>query len=114
VTFDPAQRLVELLYSVAPEQLPRTTKLAVALSGGVDSMFLLASLARSGRRFARVRALHVNHHLLPEADAWAGFCGESAQHLRVPCEVLHARGKPGKRESREEWARNVRYAALRR
>jgi tRNA(Ile)-lysidine synthetase-like protein len=112
VIVDPAQRLIELLSAIATNASPRAAKLSVAFSGGVDSMFLLAALARSRRRFARVRALHVNHHLLPEADEWAVFCREAARTLRVSCDVLHARGSPSQGESREEWARGARYAAL--
>jgi tRNA(Ile)-lysidine synthase len=112
VIVDPAQRLIELLSAILTNASPRAAKVAVAFSGGVDSMLLLAALARSRRLFARVRALHVNHHLLPEADEWAVFCRSAARRLRVPCEILSAEGKPRQGDSREEWARGARYAAL--
>lgn len=91
---------------------PHDTPLAVALSGGADSVALLALVAGAGT----VRAVHVHHGIRgAEADRDEAFCREIAAALGVPLSVLHidvpalaaARG-----EGMETAARNARYAAL--
>jgi tRNA(Ile)-lysidine synthase len=87
-------------------------RLVLGLSGGIDSTVLLHVLAalRDSLRF-ELSALHVNHHLSPNADAWAAFCRSAAQAHGVPCRVIDvsiARGN-----SLERAARDARYAALR-
>ena len=42
---------------------------AVALSGGIDSVVLLHQL----RHVPGIRAVHVHHGLSPNADAWTAF-----------------------------------------
>lgn len=93
---------------------------AVAVSGGRDSIALLHSTLRHATELGlRVVALHVNHGLLPEADGWQRDlqrrCAEWARRgapLRLVCERLATRPQPG--DSVEAWARRARYAALRR
>lgn len=92
---------------------------AVAFSGGRDSLALLHATARSAATLGlQVVALHVHHGLLPEADAWV----RSAQQL---CARWRRRGwpvrlrwqrlphGPAPGDSVEAWARRERYAALR-
>ena len=91
---------------------------AVAFSGGRDSLALLHATSRSARLLGlQVVALHIHHGLLPEADAWLA----SAQHLcdrwrrhGFPLQLRWARlsGRPGSGESLEAWARAGRYVAL--
>jgi tRNA(Ile)-lysidine synthase TilS/MesJ len=57
-----AERLAQLL----PE-FPNVA-LCVALSGGLDSVTLLAALAARRRVRTRLRAVHVNHGLHPNAE----------------------------------------------
>ena len=50
-------------------------RLALALSGGLDSVVLLhALLALRDHHFYELRAVHVHHGLSPRADDWADFC----------------------------------------
>ena len=91
---------------------------AVAFSGGRDSLALLHASCRSARALGlQVVALHIHHGLLPEADAWL----RSAQRLCArwqrrgwPLQLRWARlsGQPAAGDSVEAWARAGRYAAL--
>jgi tRNA(Ile)-lysidine synthase len=82
-------------------------RVAVGLSGGVDSVVLLHALSR----LLPVRAVHVHHGLSPKADAWARFCRAYCRSLGVPIAVKRVRvAKDGK--GLEAAAREARYAVL--
>lgn len=50
-------------------------RLALGLSGGLDSVVLLhVLLALRGQHSFELRAVHVHHGLSPHADDWAAFC----------------------------------------
>ncbi|HFD15922.1 MAG TPA: tRNA lysidine(34) synthetase TilS, partial [Rhodospirillales bacterium] len=88
-------------------------RLAVALSGGADSMALLA-LAREWVRDREgdLLALIVDHGLRPGSDREAAEVAGWARALGVGAEVLRWRGpKPASRI--QERAREARYALLR-
>ena len=92
--------------------LPADAPLAVALSGGADSVALLAMLAPLGHLIA----LHVHHGIRgEEADRDALFCRKLTQRLDVPLEVLHIDAPALARERKvgiETAARDGRYAAM--
>src|SRR5688572_1361024 len=79
-------------------------RVAVGLSGGVDSVVLLHALSK---KFP-VRAVHVHHGLSPNADAWAAFCRKLCTRLGTPLTVRRVkvvrRGK-----GLEAAAREARY-----
>ena len=82
-------------------------KLAVALSGGVDSVTLLHQLRSRGA----VTAIHVHHGLSPNADRWAAFCRRLCKRLDVPLTVVKVRVvKRG--QGLEAAAREARYQAF--
>jgi tRNA(Ile)-lysidine synthase len=90
--------------------------LCVALSGGVDSTALLAAIAqmradgrRDGTRDVRVRAIHINHGLHPNAQRWSAHCRKLARQLGIPLEVLAVRVARERGASLEEAARVARY-----
>jgi len=86
---------------------------AVAVSGGRDSMALLHCTARAARALAiEVVALHVHHGLLPEADAWGSQVQQACRRWSIRFAIQHLDGKPAKGESVEAWARRGRYRAL--
>jgi tRNA(Ile)-lysidine synthase len=64
-----------------------SARVAVGLSGGVDSVVLLHLLARQN---ASVTAVHVHHGLSRNADAWAAFCRRLCKRLGVPLVVKGA------------------------
>lgn len=86
----------------------------VGFSGGRDSTVLLHWLA-SGRLAPdrRLRALHVNHGLLPAAEGWAWRCREQAGLWGVDCRIVSVRARPAPGESPEAAARRARYDAFR-
>src|SRR5918995_5775614 len=83
---------------------PSGKKLAVALSGGVDSVTLLHQLRSRGP----VSAIHVHHGLSPNADRWAAFCRRLCKRWGVPLTVRRVKvAKGGK--GLEAAAREARY-----
>src|SRR5262245_4889612 len=83
------------------------SRIAVGLSGGVDSVVLLHQLrARPG-----VRAIHVHHGLSPNADAWAAFCRKLCKRWGIPLTIKKV--KVVKRgEGLEAAARAARYGVF--
>jgi tRNA(Ile)-lysidine synthase len=66
----------------------RGKRVAVGLSGGVDSVALLHVLHSLKRRKKySLCAIHVHHGLSPNADDWAGFCRKLCRKWRVPLSV---------------------------
>src|SRR5262245_58597352 len=91
---------------MASSRKPRSAKprIAVGLSGGVDSVVLLHQMrARPG-----VRAIHVHHGLSPNADAWAAFCRTLCRQWRVPLTVHRVKVKKSGK-GLEAAAREARY-----
>ena len=86
--------------------------LVVALSGGVDSTALLAALAAHRLEGLRVRAVHVNHGIHPNASKWSRHCRALARSLRVSLVVLRTRVVRAPGASLEAAARDARYSLL--
>lgn len=97
----------EITAAVAKLQL-QGKRVAVGLSGGVDSVVLLHVLSQ---RKLSLGAIHVNHGLSPNADAWAAFCRKLCKRLGVPLTVRRVkvvrRGK-----GLEAAARDARYSVF--
>lgn len=85
--------------------------IAVAFSGGLDSTALLHVTARASSGL-RVLALHVNHGLQAQSDAWEQHCRAQAEDLGVGFAAQRLNGRPQLGESIEAWARAGRHAAL--
>lgn len=102
---DPAAALGRLLGTHAL----KGARVAVGLSGGVDSVVLLHLLKR--RRGLRLSAIHVHHGLSPNADAWARFCRGLCRRWKIPLRVRRVEvARAGK--GPEAAARAARYAAF--
>jgi len=84
--------------------------LAVALSGGADSVALL--LACADKWPGQVVALHINHGLQAAASDFEAHCQVLCQQLNVPLRVqrVDAGKLPG--QSPEDAARQARYKAF--
>ena len=66
---------------------------ALALSGGGDSMALLHLAADwCARRGRRLLALTVDHRLHPDSAAWTAFAGEAARAVGADCRALSWEG----------------------
>ena len=93
--------------------LPTGGRVAVALSGGRDSVALLdATLAAATPASSGVVALHVDHGLSPNASHWAQFCRALCAERGVVCDVASVVVGREARISVEAAARTARYAAL--
>lgn len=60
--------------------------IAVAVSGGVDSICLLYWLADLKMN---ITALHVHHHLRDVADVEATYVADTCKKLGIPCHIFH-------------------------
>jgi tRNA(Ile)-lysidine synthase len=98
------------LDALRAELSPRA--IAIACSGGLDSMVLL----RLAHAYARehgiaLYAFHVHHGLSPNAGQWLAHCGQASSALGIGFDhraVTVPKGKSGV----EAAARKLRYAAL--
>ncbi|MBX3487041.1 MAG: tRNA lysidine(34) synthetase TilS [Candidatus Paracaedibacteraceae bacterium] len=88
--------------------IPSTSPIAVAVSGGPDSMVLCHLLSQI---FPRITALIVNHGLRPESTAEAELTQENLTRLAIHAEILTWKGeKPTTRI--QESARHARHQLL--
>jgi tRNA(Ile)-lysidine synthase len=91
----------------------RGKRVAVALSGGVDSMLLLDLV--HGLRTAwslELTAIHVHHGLSPNADAWADFCGAQCAARQIALSTVRVQVDRQSSAGLEAAARESRYAAF--
>lgn len=87
--------------------------LAVAYSGGLDSTVLLHATRRVlDRSPARLSAIHVNHGLSPNADAWADICADACRKIDVPLHICRVALSQKTGEGIEGEARRLRIAEL--
>ncbi len=87
--------------------------LLLALSGGVDSIVLLHTLAKlSSERSFTLSAMHIHHGLSPHADDWLSACERVCKEIGVPfyAEKVHVDPRSG--HGIEATAREARYEAL--
>lgn len=86
----------------------KDSKMAVAVSGGVDSMCLLYWLHGIG---ADIVCLHVNHKLRPEADTETEYVKDVCKKLDIPCHIFYwTDEKP--ESGLEAAAREARYKMM--
>lgn len=101
-------RLAEVL-----GELPPSTRVWVAYSGGRDSHVLLHALTTLGERFhLRLQAVHVDHALHEQSAGWAEHCRRVCDKLGVPLQVERVAIERSAGESLEAVARDARYQAL--
>src|SRR5512144_1054634 len=88
-------------------------RLAVAFSGGRDSVALLDACATvAPKRGLVVHAIHVHHGLASHADAWAEFCRIRCDVIGIPLHVRRIEIAVPHPDGVEAAARARRYAAL--
>jgi tRNA(Ile)-lysidine synthase len=96
---------------MAAHVVPGVT-VAVGLSGGLDSIVLLALLRRIAPDLGfELRALHVNHGLSPHAPEWERFCRAHCARRRVPFQAIRV-SVAGGGANVEAQARIARYRAF--
>lgn len=87
-----------------------TLPLAVALSGGADSVALLAACVRKWP--GQVVAWHINHGLQEAAAAFEQHCQVLCAAWHVPLSVRRVQAFPQPGQSPEDAARQARYQAF--
>ncbi len=86
----------------------QNARMAIGVSGGVDSMCLLYWLHEIG---ADIVCLHVNHKLRPEADIETKYVQDVCKQLNIPCHVFVWNGDKPK-SGLEAAAREKRYEMM--
>ena len=99
---------LEAFLSDFKRQAPLPASFVVAYSGGVDSTVLLHALHAMG---LPLHAVHVNHQIQPQANAWEEHCKNQCEHWGVPFTALRVDVEPGDL-GLEGQARVVRYRAI--
>ncbi len=91
----------------------RAKRFIVALSGGLDSVVLLALLVklRDEGFLSSLQAVHVNHQLSPNAMSWQQHCSDLCGEWKVPLQSV-AIDLSNCTGGLEEAARNLRYSVL--
>ncbi|SOD42101.1 tRNA lysidine(34) synthetase TilS [Nitrosovibrio sp. Nv4] len=96
--------------NVLREQIQCGNHLAVALSGGVDSVVLLDFLVPlSAQMQFSLSAIHVNHGISINADQWSIFCRNLCRSSGVPLKVVRLKINQEPGVSLEATARDERY-----
>jgi tRNA(Ile)-lysidine synthase len=96
---------------LAPLRL-RGKRVAVGLSGGIDSVVLLHVLHALAPEFGfRLSAIHVNHGLSPNAGDWQKFCAAICLELEIPFKAVKVKVKK-LHHGLEAAAREARRAAF--
>lgn len=107
--FSPDSILMQL------KSFPRPRRYCVAFSGGCDSHVLLWSLSslRQSLGSSSLHAIHINHGLHTQANAWEAHCVEVCKALAVPLQTCRVQVNIDRGHSLEAQAREARYAAFR-
>lgn len=104
------KNLIVTLRTTLADYCSPDTKICVALSGGLDSVVLLHTLAQLRTKSPFVlSALHVNHGISPNAADWAVFCRHICLSLDVSCEVVALPRLDSAGGGLERAAREARY-----
>ncbi|WP_334120337.1 tRNA lysidine(34) synthetase TilS [Limnobacter sp.] len=99
---------LEAFLSDFKRQAPLPACFVVAYSGGVDSTVLLHALHSMG---LPLHAVHVNHQIQAQANAWEAHCKSQCEQWGVPFTALRVDVEPGDL-GLEGQARVVRYRAI--
>lgn len=111
----PDRALQDIVESFLRAESLTGARIAIALSGGLDSVVLTDLLADlAGALDLRLSALHVHHGLSPHADAWAQACAALCSERRIDLVVERVHIDRDDRRGIEAAARAARYDAFRR
>lgn len=110
---DPSAVVQAAVGAALSEHVAPGARVAVALSGGIDSMVLLDALSAAAPGHpCTLSAVHVHHGLSPSAERWAAFCAEQCGARGVPLTVHRLDLKHERGQSLEAVARAARYERL--
>lgn len=102
------------LFQRTVEGLTFKKKFLIAYSGGLDSQVLLSLFVQWAKHDStiRVRAIHINHGLSPNAKAWVTFCNDFALEHSIPFLTQKILIQQPSKEGIESQARRLRYGAI--
>ncbi len=106
------QLLIEKL-NAGLQELATSRRFLIGLSGGLDSVVLLHSMAQlrdQSNPDMRLRAVHVNHQLHPAASSWAQHCEAFCKGLGI--EFITSEVSIPDKSGIENAAREARYRAF--
>ncbi|MBK7017895.1 MAG: tRNA lysidine(34) synthetase TilS [Sulfuritalea sp.] len=107
---DPVVRAVSACIS---RHVATGESVVVGFSGGMDSSVLLdAANAVTREATIQLQAIHVHHGLSANADAWAEFCSDRCQSLKIPLDIVRVAVVPLRGEGVEAAARRCRHGIL--
>lgn len=103
-----------LVKSLKQSLPPNTTKICVALSGGLDSrvLFELARQLQELQPEIQLRAIHIHHQLSKFADEWVAFSQQICAAAEVPISIHKVDPQNLPNASLEDRARRARYAVF--
>lgn len=108
-----SRALEAILARVFVSEDGRPPAIAMALSGGLDSMVLLHLLSGHAKQHGvAIHAFHVHHGLSPQANAWLEHCRDAAAASGAAFQARHVTIAEQDRRGVEAAARMERYAAL--
>ena len=106
-------RIRDAVAQALAAHVPADEPIAIALSGGRDSVVLLDALAALAPERGHVlSAIHVHHGLSPHADEWQAFCEALCASRGIALMVQSVKVSRAPQTSLEGEARRERYAAL--
>ena len=109
----PLQAAESFLAGFLREDRRAGLRIAVGLSGGMDSVVLLHVLAAIAPRHGiSLSAVHVNHGLSPNAFRWESFCRSICSESGISLVARRVRVGPSRGTGREAAARAARRAAF--
>ncbi len=109
---DLRQRVADFLSARLGSRLAGA-QVCVGLSGGRDSVVLLAVLAELAPALAlRLSAIHVHHGLSAHANDWLRFCQQLCDRLAIPLQTAQVAVAHDSGNGLEAAARHARYAAF--
>lgn len=88
--------------------LPANSRIAIALSGGMDSAVLLR-IAMTLKSNWDIRACHINHGINPQSDQWENFCKNICRDYAIELDIFHS---PAPQSMTEAEARALRLDAF--
>jgi len=103
------QQIIRILNSIPSVKRGR---IVVALSGGMDSVFLLIALTQLEKKYKfKLLPVHINHGIQQEAKLFEKIAQHISRELGYECQTFPIRKRP-KGKNLEEWLREERYRLL--